>query len=159
MKHRAYHRKRRLKIGYIVNTLYTENVSISKNKYRTKNTNYSNLYTVYTLHTTCHQFSRSPPFLWTHSCIIILYYTQNCHSQLTNVILHKDEVMGHKYCLSMTRHFEGQLLNFFYFLTQWQYRYVSVKIYIYIFLLYTAITICKNFMKYQIVKNPGTLTD
>ena len=118
MKHRAYHRKRRLKIGYIVNTLYTENVSISKNKYRTKNTNYSNLYTVYTLHTTCHQFSRSPPFLWTHSCIIILYYTQNCHSQLTNVILHKDEVMGHKYCLSMTRHFEGQLLNFFYFLTQ-----------------------------------------
>lgn len=70
MKHRAYQRKTRLKIGHIVNILYTENVIILKKIYRTKNTNYSNLYTVYTLYTTCHQFSMSSSFLWTHSYIL-----------------------------------------------------------------------------------------
>ena len=114
---------------------------------------------MYTLHTTCHQFSKSPPFLRTHSHVVILYYTQTCHSKLTDIIFHKDEIMGHKYCLSLTRHFEGQLLNFFYFLTWTVTICFFQNIHIYLFLLYTAITICKHFMKYQIVKNPSILTD
>jgi hypothetical protein len=108
---------------------------------------------VYTLCTTCHQFSKSSSFLWTYSyiCYSLLNPVRTCHSHLTDVIFHKNEIMCHKYCLSLTRHFEGQLLNIFWH-GQWQ--YVSFNIYISLFLLYTAITICKNFMKYQVVKKP-----